>query len=280
MVNRMPTLLASRADVPLTLDCEVLRDLYGTEEVASGLRVARARAGVARRRARARRGRGRGRRRPGGGGRAHRRGGATRACYDLGELREGIAASKHPLVPLIRALVERCGDEGGWVHWGATTQDIVDTALVLQARAALVPIGRDLERSCRAAACALALRHRETPMAGRTHSQHAVPITFGLKAATWADELERCRVRLDRAAETAATTPALRCRRARSPRSARTPMPSRRRSARRLGLARADVHWHATRDRLRDLGHALSEIACAAERIACRDRPAPVDGDR
>ena len=72
---------------------------------------------------------------------------ADASLYDLAELREGIAASKHPLVPLIRALAERCGDEGGWVHWGATTQDVVDTALVLQARAALAPIARDLERS-------------------------------------------------------------------------------------------------------------------------------------
>lgn len=191
---------------------------------------------------------------------------ADASLYDFAELREGIAASKHPLVPLIRALVERCGDEGGWVHWGATTQDIVDTALVLQARAALAPIARDLERSYRAA-CALALRHRDTPMAGRTHFQHAVPITFGLKAATWADELARCRERLDRAAETASTAQLA---------GAAGTLATLGESAeavqeafsKRLGLARADVHWHATRDRLRDLGHALSEIASAAERIA------------
>ncbi len=181
-------------------------------------------------------------------------------------LRDGVAATKHPLVPLIRALADRCGDAGAWVHWGATTQDVVDTGLVLQARAALVPIARDLERTALAAA-ALSARYAGTPMAGRTHLQHAVPITFGLKAATWADELGRARSRLDEAAEAAlvaqlsgaAGTLATLGGDAESVQDA---------FCRRFGLARADVHWHATRDRLRDLAHALSQVAAAAERIA------------
>ena len=121
---------------------------------------------------------------------------ADARLYDLAALREGIAASKHPLVPLIRALAERCGDEGGWVHWGATTQDVIDTALVLQARSRARP-DRARSRPCwaRGLRARAALRARR-PMAGRTHAQHAVPITFGLKAATWVDELGRCRGRL------------------------------------------------------------------------------------
>jgi 3-carboxy-cis,cis-muconate cycloisomerase len=188
------------------------------------------------------------------------------AQYDLASLRDGIAASKHPLVPLVRALAERCGEHGGWVHWGVTTQDIVDTALVLQARAALEPVGRDLDRALRGAVH-LAWHHRDTPMAGRTHAQHAVPITFGLKAATWADELGRASDRLDRAAEVAlaaqlfgaAGTLATLGDKAEAVQEA---------FSRRLGLGRADVHWHATRDRLRDLANALAEIASASERIA------------
>ena len=187
--------------MPLTLDCEVLRDLYGTEEVRAVfesralvqawldvervLAEAEAEVGVVP---------------PTAAERIAAECDASR--YDLGELREGIAASKHPLVPLIRALVERCGDAGGWVHWGATTQDIVDTALVLQARRAMGPIGRDLDRAWHAA-CDLAVEYAETPMAGRTHAQHAVPITFGLKAATWADELGRARDRLSQTADAA-----------------------------------------------------------------------------
>jgi adenylosuccinate lyase len=248
-----------------TLDCELLRDLYGTEEVRAlvstrallqawldveaALAEAEAEAGVIPARAAAR-----------------IRAEARAERFELAALRSGIAATKHPLVPVVRALAEACGEEGGWVHWGATTQDVVDTALVLLARAALAPIGRDLDRAVRAAA-RLAAEHAATPMAGRTHYQHAVPITFGLKAATWADELDRARARLAAAAEQAsvaqlsgaAGTFATLGADATAVQEA---------FARRLGLRVADVHWHATRDRLRDLGHALAEVGSAAERIA------------
>jgi adenylosuccinate lyase/3-carboxy-cis,cis-muconate cycloisomerase len=177
-----------------------------------------------------------------------------------------MAATKHPLVPLIRALVERCGEEGAWVHWGTTTQDIIDTAFALQAREALAPIGRDLDRATRAAA-ELARRHANTPMAGRTHAQHAVPITFGLKAATWADELGRARAGLARAGEAALTAQLAG---AAGTLATLGGEAGRVQEAfcRRLGLAQADVHWHATRDRVRELAHALDQVSAAAERIA------------
>ena len=186
--------------------------------------------------------------------------------YDLDELRAGVTESQHPLVPLVRALAERCGDAGGFVHWGATTQDVVDTGLVLQVRAALGPIRRDLRRSTLAAA-ALALVHRSLPMAGRTHGQHAVPITFGLKAASWADELLRCEQRLEAAAAAVATaqlggaagTLASLGDDAAQVRAA---------FCRLLELAEPDVPWHAARDRVRDLGHALAELGAAGERVA------------
>ena len=186
--------------------------------------------------------------------------------YDLDELRTGVTETQHPLVPLVRALAERCGDARGFVHWGATTQDVLDTGLILQVRAALGPIRRDLRRSTIAAA-ALALKHRSLPMAGRTHGQHAVPITFGLKAASWADELLRCEQRLEAAAAAVAT--------AQLGGAAGTlaslgdaAAPVRAAFCRLLGLAEADVPWHAARDRVRDLGHALAELGAAGERIA------------
>jgi 3-carboxy-cis,cis-muconate cycloisomerase len=191
---------------------------------------------------------------------------ARAELYDLDELRTRVAETQHPLVPLVRALAERCGDDGGYVHWGATTQDVLDTALVLQVRAALEPIRRDLRRS-KIAASALALEHRSLPMAGRTHGQHAVPITFGLKAASWADELMRCEQRLDAAAAEVAT--------AQLGGAAGTlaslgddAAPVRAAFCRLLGLAETDVPWHAARDRVRDLGHALAELGAAGERIA------------
>jgi 3-carboxy-cis,cis-muconate cycloisomerase len=190
---------------------------------------------------------------------------ADAALYDLSELRAEVAATQHPLVPLLRALTERCGEHGGWVHWGATTQDITDTGLVLQVRAALEPVRRDLARAG-AAATRLAVEHRETPMAGRTHGQHAVPITFGLKAASWADELARCETRLVAAAAAlpaqlagAAGTLASLGDDARAVRAA---------FCRRLGLAEPEIPWHAARDRLRDLAHALAEAGAVGERVA------------
>ena len=148
---------------------------------------------------------------------------ARAELYELDELRTRVTETQHPLVPLVRALAERCGEAGGFVHWGATTQDVLDTALVLQVRAALGPIRRDLRRSTSAAA-ALALKHRSLPMAGRTHGQHAVPITFGLKAASWADELMRCEQRLEAAAAASPLRNSV-APPARSPRSGTTPLP-------------------------------------------------------
>lgn len=251
--------------MPTTLDCELLRDLYGSEElrrvfdsralmqawldVERALAEAEAEVGVIPGAAAARIGRE-----------------ADASLYDLAVLRSGIAESQHPLVPLIRALSKRCGEHGNFVHWGATTQDVIDTGLVLQTRAALVPIRRDLDRAL-ASAADLARRFGGAPMAGRTHGQHAVPITFGLKAATWTDELLRCTTRLRNAEEVvltgqlggAAGTLAALGSDAGAVRAA---------FCRLLDLAETDVPWHTTRDRIRDLGHALNEIAAAGERIA------------
>ncbi|WP_445255541.1 lyase family protein [Nocardioides aurantiacus] len=97
-------------------------------------------------------------------------------------------ASGNPLVPLLTLLRERGGrpvtEPGRWVHRGLTSQDVVDTALVLGARTATRQLLADLDRQV-AALAALAHRHRDDLMAGRTLTQHAVPISFGLKAAQW-----------------------------------------------------------------------------------------------
>jgi 3-carboxy-cis,cis-muconate cycloisomerase len=97
---------------------------------------------------------------------------------------EGAAAGAHA-IPLVRMLTELVDESArGFVHWGATSQDVVDTALMLQARDAVRVLEEQL--SAVGAAClSLAERHRRTPMAGRTLLQHASPITFGLKAAHW-----------------------------------------------------------------------------------------------
>jgi 3-carboxy-cis,cis-muconate cycloisomerase len=102
---------------------------------------------------------------------------------------EDLAASArnvgYPVVGLVAGLSKAAGSAGGWTHWGATTQDIMDTATVLQVRAGLDLIETEI-KAILAALAAQADRHRHTVMAGRTHLQQALPVTFGLKCAVWA----------------------------------------------------------------------------------------------
>jgi len=110
---------------------------------------------------------------------------------DRARIDEGFARTGHTIVPLVWELGRVVGDpHGGWVHWGATTQNITQTGDLLVLRQAhrvfLRLIGEAL-----AATADLAERGAEMPMAGRTHGQHAVPATFGFKAAVWIDELSR-----------------------------------------------------------------------------------------
>ncbi len=186
--------------------------------------------------------------------------------YDLAELRRGIAESQHPLVPVIRALAQRCGDDGAFVHWGATTQDIMDTGMVLQIRDAL-PRLAELVSSAREACVGLAHAFADAPVAARTHGQQAVPMTFGLKAAGWVDELTRVLHRLA-AARSAILVAQLG--------GAGGTLASLGDEAdrvvaaycARLGLRRPEVAWFAARDRVRDVAHALAELGASAERIA------------
>ncbi len=120
--------------------------------------------------------------------------------YDLDALAEAAAKAGNTSIPLVKALTAKVAATdkaaAGFVHWGATSQDAMDTGLVLQLRAALMLIEADLAKLS-ANLAALAQTHRQTPMVGRTWLQHALPITFGLKAAGWLDAVERHRARLN-----------------------------------------------------------------------------------
>ena len=105
----------------------------------------------------------------------------------------------YPVAAIVKELGRVAGEEAArFVHLGATTQDILDTALVLQLREVFAILRRYLEALARSLA-AHAVRYRDTPMAGRTHLQHAVPITFGLKCAVWASPLITHLERLEQA---------------------------------------------------------------------------------
>jgi 3-carboxy-cis,cis-muconate cycloisomerase len=121
---------------------------------------------------------------------------AGRLEVDFDRLQNGVEQSGVPVIELVRQLREQAGSSAAdYVHWGATSQDIIDTARALQFRSVLAilesrlgSIIRDLAR--------LADKHRHTLMAGRTHSQQAIPITFGFKVAGWLMPLLRHRERL------------------------------------------------------------------------------------
>ncbi|HEX4407787.1 MAG TPA: 3-carboxy-cis,cis-muconate cycloisomerase [Xanthobacteraceae bacterium] len=102
----------------------------------------------------------------------------------------------YPVLPVVTQIVELCRDGlGEWCHWGATTQDITDTATVMQIREGLTIVEGALDRISDALAT-LAKAHRDTPMAGRSNLQQAVPITFGYKMATLLASFERHKQRL------------------------------------------------------------------------------------
>ncbi len=115
---------------------------------------------------------------------------------DLQKLRAQTERIGYPVLGVVQQLVELCADDlGEWCHWGATTQDITDTATVLQIREGLALIDDDLT-AISASMAELARRHRDTPMIGRSNLQQAVPVTFGYKVAGLLSAIERHRARL------------------------------------------------------------------------------------
>jgi len=116
---------------------------------------------------------------------------------DLGAMKREFDTTWNPVMPLVNALRQAVKPSAArWVHWGATSKNVIDTALALQIRDTYHVVGADLE-AIAAELARLARRHRDTVMAGRTHGQHALPVTLGYKAAVWLDELMRQRERLE-----------------------------------------------------------------------------------
>lgn len=119
--------------------------------------------------------------------------------YDLAALAQATALAGNPAIPLVKALTAQVAAHDNaaarWVHWGATSQDVIDTGMVLQLRAALDLLLPRLHALC-ADLAVLAERERNTGLPGRTLLQQAVPVTFGLKVAGWLDALQRAQRRL------------------------------------------------------------------------------------
>jgi 3-carboxy-cis,cis-muconate cycloisomerase len=117
---------------------------------------------------------------------------------DYDKLRHETEIVGYPILPLVHQLSAAAGEAGRFVHWGATTQDIMDTGNVRQIRAALSIVERDLSE-LRNILADMARKYRDTPMAGRTHLQQALPVTFGYKAAVWLSSIDRHIERIEQA---------------------------------------------------------------------------------
>jgi 3-carboxy-cis,cis-muconate cycloisomerase len=183
--------------------------------------------------------------------------------YDLAILEAEAVEAGNPVIPLVRHMTQLVAAEDAaaarHVHWGATSQDVMDTALVLQLRIAIDDIAAMLARAADAAA-ALADRYAATPIAGRTWLQQATPTTFGAKAVGWMQGLDRARDRLATAVEALAdlqfggATGTLSSLGAEGPAAAAA-------LAARLGLRAGEVAWHTERGRVADVACALG-LAC------------------
>ena len=129
---------------------------------------------------------------------------AARATVDIERIDELERTTDHDVVAFVTQVAETVGPEGRHLHYGLTSSDVVDTGLALQCRTAAELILERLDAAI-ATLVARAREHAETPQMGRTHGVHAEPLTFGLKLATWAFELDRARTRLRAAAADLAT---------------------------------------------------------------------------
>jgi 3-carboxy-cis,cis-muconate cycloisomerase len=182
--------------------------------------------------------------------------------FDLGAIAAAAANDGNLAIPLVRQLTriveERDRDAARYVHWGATSQDIIDTGLVLQLQHAVPPVLKQLDRA--AAAAATHARQRiDTPMAGRTWLQQSTPITFGVKAAGWADATLRQRDGLTDALEQARVLQFGGASGTLSSLVGRGPAVAER-LASKLGLRLPAIAWHAHRDRLAHLACALGVV--------------------
>jgi 3-carboxy-cis,cis-muconate cycloisomerase len=192
---------------------------------------------------------------------------ACEADVDPGELATGFSASATPVIPLLDVLRARLGGRAREaLHFGATSQDVVDTAMMLVTRRGfevlLASLGR-VEAEC----ARLAALHRETVMAGRTLFQQAAPITFGLKAALWLSALMEAeagvrRVRDERLAlQLAGPVGTLAGFDGRGLELAAS-------LARELGLLEPLAPWHTSRARIAEMGSALGIVAGTVAKIA------------
>jgi len=194
---------------------------------------------------------------------------ATGSELDFERLRKETEIVGYPILPLVRQLTALCGDDAGkYVHWGATTQDIMDIASVLQMKSGLDIVERLLKDVIKSLE-GLAQKHKDTPMAGRTHLQHALPVTFGYKCAVWLSSFQRHLERLEQlrprtllvqfggAAGSLASLGA-----------GGEGLQVRKEMAKDLGLNNPSITWHVARDGVAEIINFLALVGGSLGKIA------------
>jgi 3-carboxy-cis,cis-muconate cycloisomerase len=186
---------------------------------------------------------------------------------DLDRLKKQTERIGYPILGVVQQIVDLCADGlGEWCHWGATTQDITDTAAILQIRAALDLVEKDME-AIAAALADLSRRYRDTPMAGRSNLQQAVPLTFGFKTAALLAAMQRHRERLAQlrprvlvgefggAVGTLASLGA-------------DGLKVQAELMKELGLGQPEIAWHTVRDRIGEVGCFLGLVTGTLGKIS------------
>jgi 3-carboxy-cis,cis-muconate cycloisomerase len=186
---------------------------------------------------------------------------------DFALLKEKTEKVGYPVLPVVQQLIARCkGNLGEWAHWGATTQDITDTATIMQIRESLNLIEKDID-GCADALAKLARKHRDTVMIGRSNLQQAVPITFGYKMATVLGAFERHRERLAQLRKrvevgefggAAGTHSSL----------GKDGLRVQAALMKELKLGQPDISWHTVRDRIAEVGCFLGLVSGICGKIA------------
>ncbi|KAL3426721.1 3-carboxy-cis,cis-muconate cycloisomerase [Phlyctema vagabunda] len=194
---------------------------------------------------------------------------ASNLQLDVQRLQKETEIVGYPILPLIRQLQVACGEDAGrYLHWGATTQDIMDIAMMLQMKSGLDVVERLLKEVI-SSLSKLAAEHSETPMAGRTHLQHALPVTFGYKCAVWLSGFQRHLERLEQlksrallvqfggAAGTLASLG-----------SGDDGLKVRQELARELDLENPSITWHVARDGIAEITNFLALVGGTLGKVA------------
>jgi adenylosuccinate lyase len=186
---------------------------------------------------------------------------------NLDAIRQGLKVTSHSLMPLLNALSAVCTEEAAqFIHYGATTQDIQDTAQILEIRDVITIVERDL-RSIIAQVIELARKYDSLVTIGRTHTQHALPMTMGLKIAVWLDELLRNFERLTAMKDRVLVSQLFGGVGTMDP-FADNAFSLLENFSARLNLKPANVAWHASRDRITEYLTTLAMISGTLAKVA------------